>query len=138
MIFEPLNFEWKGRKVTLAPERVLRTIAAVEEVLTLGKLYDYQQAGNVPIGKVSMAFAIILRAAGLPVTDDEVYEGMFVDADAKNRILEATFMLQMLMIPPERFRQHVKDKQAKGAAAAGTTAEGSSPNSTAPSSATTG
>lgn len=133
-MFEAMKFSWNGREFVLPPDRTLRTIAAVENVLTLGQLHSYQREGALPIAKLSQAYGVMLRAAGAVVTDEEVYEGMFggTPGDMANLALTATLNLQMLMIPPASLRKAQAagvESQAKAA---------SSPNSTEPSPGTSG
>lgn len=139
-MFQQLTYEWEGRSYVLPPDRVLRTIAAVEEVLTLGQLHNYQRQGTLPMAKLAQAFGIMLRAAGAMVTDEQVYNGMFGEGkatDVRDRMLAATVSLQMLMIPPERLK-HFKAQQGNKQATRTRKRAGSSPSSTKPSSVTNG
>jgi hypothetical protein len=97
--FDDVALEWQGAQYTIPHNRVLRTIAAVEEVITLGGLA--RSARDVPPAKISIAFGIILRAAGANVTDDEVYDGMFVEGGSfeVQRVAEAVMALLAMMLP---------------------------------------
>jgi len=125
-VFEKVEVEWKGQKYTLPPSRVVRCIADVEDVLTLAQLSRYLAMGNPPLGKLSMAFAILLQHAGARVSDDEVYNVLFKDDVENERAVQCIYALQVLMIPPE----HLRTAEAKLRAAGAMTEPASSPTST--------
>lgn len=124
MIFEKITFTWGGQDYVLPAESVLRTIAQVEDVITLGELAP--RPGRLPLAKISIAFGIALRAAGVRVTDEEVYNAMFGDARMVQNAVAALGTLQMLMIPPE----HLRAKDPKPGKPEAASAAGSSPLAT--------
>jgi hypothetical protein len=104
-LFEPVSLSWGGIEYSIPANRMMRAIAKVEEVITL------QQLGNpdaVPMAKISMAYGTLLRYAGAPVTDEAVYEAMFVDGASTP--MTATQTLLTLMLP-----KRIRDKLAKDA-----------------------
>jgi hypothetical protein len=105
-IFEEVQLDWNGKTYSIPRNNVLRLIAQMEDVVTLGRLHEFMTTGQIPLGKVSRAFAIALRFAGARVTDEEVYAGMFSagGVELQARALQAIQVLQGLMIPPERLR----------------------------------
>jgi hypothetical protein len=107
-IFEEIRYTWGGKDYTLPPGRVLRAIAAVEEVLTMAELHRYMQAGKPPLAKLAMAYGAVLRQAGAIVSDDEIYAGMFAGGEMKERVGTAIGALLAMMIPPESLRQAEK------------------------------
>lgn len=125
-IFEDVRLSWKGREHRIAADRVLRVIAAVEDVITLGALHRAMTAGSLPLAKLATAYAIVLRHAGVDVTEEEVYAGMFSAGDMKERAVGAVALLQTLMIPPESLRK----AEAAGNGAAAAERAGSSPKRT--------
>lgn len=116
-IFEPIRLEWSGKQYTIPPDQVLRTIAAVEDFITLGDLSDPRRP---PLAKISRAFGFMLRAAGATVTDEEVYSDLFAKGsqDLHNQVINAVFSLQVLMIPPEHLRSKKAPDEGKEPAAA--------------------
>jgi len=127
-MFEPIKLHWAGQDYSLPADEVLRTIADVEEILTLGELYVFQaQRKTVPLAKLSLAYATVLRHAGARVSGDDIFAGLFRDGDLQAKALQAIAVLQLLMLPPEQLRG---DGAAAGKAAAAARRAGSSRKST--------
>jgi hypothetical protein len=125
-IFEEVTLTWDGREYKIPPERVLRCIAAIEDVLPLWKLAQ-ATVGEIKLADISQAFGAALRFAGANVSNDEVY-ARFFEGDGAELAAKARaycFTLQALMIPPAHLRG--KDTAGKGEAA---TRAGSSPSAT--------
>lgn len=98
-IFDPIEMRWIGKEVTIPANRVLKAIAAVEEILPLDQVVKMANTGHVHIAKCSMAYGAVLRYAGVEVTDEEVYSrfvGVPADAPEMVRTLQA---LLMMMLP---------------------------------------
>lgn len=105
-IFQPVALTWGGREYVIPPDQVLKAIAIVESILTLGQLHNAMMAGAVPFAKLSQAFAAVLRYAGAQVSAEEVYAAMFQGGDEmRTRAMHAIQALQMLMIPPVHLQQ---------------------------------
>lgn len=104
MIFDEIKLTWNGREYKIAPDRVMKCIAMVEDVLTMVQLHRYRERADLPLGKLAQAFGIVLRYAGAQVTDEEVYEGIFKSEDTRGTALGAVMTLQMMMIPPSALR----------------------------------
>ena len=98
MIFEDITLNWKGTEATIPANSVLRLIAKVESVLTLAELHQASSVGNLPLGKLSQAFGIMLRFAGVKVMDEDIYESMITGG--AQSITDSVNILLMLMIPP--------------------------------------
>lgn len=126
--FEPIPLEWSGKKYLIPADNVLRVIAQIEDVLTLGQLASAQSHGRLPLAKIAIAFGIALRHAGAEVSDEDVYNGMFSagGAELQRRALTAVFTLQAMMVPPEHLRAN--PGKANGGAAGSPAA--SSPSAT--------
>lgn len=101
-IFEPVTLTWKNVEYVIPPNRVLRAIAIIEDVIPMQELIANGEKGTAPIAKIACAFGAVLRYAGAKVTDDEVYAGMFVDAGS-SAIPAAINNLMMMMIPRNVF-----------------------------------
>jgi len=134
MAFEDVKLSWSGKDYVLPADAMLRTIAQVEDIMPLGSLYQAMFRKTLPIAKLSMCYGIMLRAAGVEVSDDEVYEGLFEDAgrSMQAKAMQAIALLQALMIPPAALRKE-EDKPAKGVRATGSRAA-SSPSASSSSS----
>ena len=97
---------WEGKEYRLPGNRQLLVICQVEDILTFGDLATAELTKRLPIGKMSMAFGVMLRSAGCNVTDDDVYKGIFKDPKtAPQNALAALYTLQALMFPPDSFRK---------------------------------
>jgi hypothetical protein len=122
-VFEEVTLSWNGQDYKIPPDQVLRTIAEIEGVITMGDLAQ-MSLGRPMLAKLAMAFGIALRAAGAIVTDDEIYFGVFGDKTdrvktIRERAHRAIFSLQSLMIPPEHLRAEPgKKPEAAGKRAA--------------------
>jgi hypothetical protein len=116
-IFEEVRLAWSGTELVIPADRVLRAIAAVEDVLTLGELGRCMVAGTLPLARISMAYGALLRHAGAKVSDEEVYDGLFAKSELQQQALKAVFVLQNLMIPPAHLRKPAAEKPPAGAAA---------------------
>lgn len=110
--FEEVRLSWNGKDLVIPPNDVLRAIAKVEDVLTLGDLAGFTTKGRLPLAKLAQSFGILLRHAGAQVSDDEVYNGMFTGGgrELQRRAFAAVAALQALMVPPE----HLRAEPAKG------------------------
>ena len=98
-IFDPIEMRWMGKDVLIPANRVLRAIAAIEEILPLDQVVRMGVTGHVHIAKCSMAYGAVLRYAGVEVTDEEVYSrfvGVPAEAPEMVRTLQA---LLMMMLP---------------------------------------
>lgn len=110
-VFEDHEIGWEGKTYTIPADRMLRVIASVEDVVTYGELLNYAARKSAPFGKLARAYSIVLRAAGVPVTDDEVYLGMLRDGESVDLTLSAINGLFALMVPPSMRGQ---DEQGGG------------------------
>jgi hypothetical protein len=119
-VFEEITLSWNGKNYVIPPDDVLRCIAKIESVCTLGELASHQLRGQLPLAKISMAFAVALRHAGAKVTDDEVYGALFQDSgqEMQRMASQAIFTLQAMMIPPEHLRAPAGKAEAAGERAA--------------------
>lgn len=117
-IFEKINLHWKERDYVIQPDDVLQCIAKIEDVITLADLHHYGTNGRVPLAKLSMAYAAVLRHAGAVVDADEVYAAMFKGADMQRRTSKAIETLLLMMIPPEALRKSSPTEQPAGKARA--------------------
>lgn len=106
-VFEPVEFEWRGKKYALPADRILATVAKVEDVVTLTELLRFQSRSAVPLAKLARAFALVLTEAGAETTADEVYAGVFREAmQSQTRTAETVVaMLFALMCPPASLQE---------------------------------
>lgn len=115
-IFEDIELEWEGVPYRLKGDGdIMRAIAAVEDHVTVGELVEASKSGRMPLGKLSCAFAAVLRQAGARVTDAEVYAGMWKDGGSVPMIIDAVQHLLAMMMPPSV----MQDAAAETEAAAG-------------------
>lgn len=100
-MFEDVSFTWQGETKTIPSNRILRAIAAVEEIITIVELSKYTSAEAIPMGRIAQAYGTLLRFAGFVVTDEEIYVSMFGEESAKS-IPAAIHGLLAVMIPPSQ------------------------------------
>ncbi len=128
-VFKEIELDFRGRTYRLPADQILRTIAKVEDVFTLGDLARVQRQGKLPLAKLAIAYGIVLRAAGCEASDEDAYNEMFTGsgADLPRRAMLAVYTLQALMVPPPHLRAEGDEaKKPEG----GEQREASSPNAT--------
>lgn len=106
-LFESVEIVWKGKSYTIPPNKVLRAIAKIEDVITLQHLSN-QDA--VPMAKVALAFAALLRFAGARVSDDEVYEELF-DHHGASALAVINMLLSLIL--PKKVREKMESMSAE-------------------------
>jgi hypothetical protein len=109
-IFEDIAVEYNGEKRTIQSNQVMRLIARVEDVISIKRLVKGIEDGDPPMGKVAIAYAMMLRYAGISVTDEEIYCELFGNSGAASMALDSAMGLLSLMVPPEKL---VKDDKKK-------------------------
>lgn len=118
-LFQPVILEWKGKQCVIPADGLLRCIAEIEDVFTLGELATVRGNGRLPLAKISEAFAIALKHGGAAVSAEDVYAEMFAGGGkALRRVsMSAIIMLQKLMIPPAHLAEPPEkpEKKASGA-----------------------
>lgn len=115
--FDDVPLEWSGKTYVIPSNAVLRTIAAIEDVVTLDELQGFARRGTAPMAKLAMAWGSVLRHGGARVTDDEVYEGMFSGETLKQSAAATTALLYMMI--PKNIRPQASAAKASKKKAAG-------------------
>lgn len=100
--FKDVLLTFNGASFVLPAAGLLRVIARLEDVISLGDL----SSPKPPLAKISQAYGIALRAAGAEVSDEDVYIQMFGGA-AQINAGEAVSGLLMMMIPPDAITKMV-------------------------------
>lgn len=101
-IFDPVVLEWRDNEYTVAAEKVMGLIGAVEQHVTLQRLL-----GNPGHSEVATGYWAALRYAGCRVDREEVYGALF--ADAGTRYIQIGQQLALMMIPPEHLQGSGKE-----------------------------
>lgn len=99
-IFDDIRLKWDGVEYVIPHNRVLRAIAAVEEVATFDEFNNFAKRKTAPLAKIAMAYGVLLRFAGANVSDDDVYHGMFLNGGAT--MAQTVSAVLAMMIPNER------------------------------------
>lgn len=113
--FDKIILEWQGDEYVIDAHRVMGAIARIEDVITLGDLYNYTQRGSAPAAKLCMAYAAVLRYAGAKVVDEDVYSMCFESGDNAEKLMQSVMALMNIMLPKkarERLKKEV-DKEMK-------------------------
>lgn len=100
-IFDDIKLTWEGKGYTIPARDVMVAIAAIEGHITLQELTQYASRGTAPMGRLSNAYAAVLRVAGADVTDAQVYLGMFSEVIDHGTISNTVNGLLTMMIPPD-------------------------------------
>ena len=103
--FQDYELAWKGQTYVIPSGQLLPIIAAVEEYITLPELLAKRR---MPVARISQAYTVILRAVGVmagdgkaPISEQEVYLGMFDGGVVSTKVNMAIIGLLSLMLPPE-------------------------------------
>ena len=108
--FQDYDIVWKEKTFVIPSGQLLPVIAAVEDYITLTELMAVNAHGRVSAARLSQAYTVILRAAGVKGLDNktligeqEVYANLFETdgADVFARMKVAFDGLCTLMIPPK-------------------------------------
>jgi hypothetical protein len=119
-MFDDIKLEWQGGTYVIPARMALEAIARIEEVMTIDQVVTYVANCNAPTGRLSKAYAALLRAAGAGVTDEEVYAELFGQgADTLVRTRRVLLVFQAIMIPPEVQKIYVRQQQAARVQAVG-------------------
>lgn len=111
MIFSDITVSWEGAEYIVPAREVMPLIAAVEHQLTIGR--DGQSAlqviyrdGGPPLSNLAMAYAAVLKQAGVTVEAGEVYQQILVgDKETGGQMMaDAVVNLIALMMPPAAFQ----------------------------------
>ena len=99
-LFSEIKLEWGNKTYIVAPERVMRLIAIIENTITMLELNEHAQAGTHPMAKIATAYADALCYAGANVTAEETYNAWFNAGENKGVMASAIGGLLAMMIPP--------------------------------------
>ena len=78
-IFKPIRITWKGQEVEIVA--TMRVINAIENDVNLARLAQRVAQGDPPLSQISTVYAHLLSAAGVSVTPEEIYAGMYGAGD---------------------------------------------------------
>lgn len=101
-LFDGVSFRWDGKTVTIPPDRLLGALARLEEVVPLGELAAMGHRARH--GKVSEAFAAVLRFAGIEADAETVFARTLLDGEARAEAHGAITALIQSAQPPQRQR----------------------------------
>ncbi len=97
-MFESVTLKFNAEAYRIEPDKVMRAIAIVEDIITLDELVRYHERGTAPMAKLAMAYAALVRYAGGACTDAEVYESMFRGGN-QSAVSASIGTLLAMMIP---------------------------------------
>lgn len=112
-VFQPVKITWKGVEYTIAPSRMMKCIAIIEDIATLPFLSKCMATGEMPYAKIAMAFAAVLQYAGASVSAEDVYAEMFKGYDRRAMAGATLLTLLTMMFPPEHLREMEGGKAKK-------------------------
>ena len=104
MSFQDVTLTWGGKEGRIPSTRVLRTIASVEDAVTVAELAACVGRQTIPVAKISLAYGAMLRAAGFEVTDEEVYTELANNQHQQSVMTSSVLTLMALMLPPGAFK----------------------------------
>ena len=105
-MFQPITVSWKAESYTIPPDGVLRAIAAIEDVITLGELARDSETGTIRFTRIAKAWGALLRHLGSKVSDDDVYAELFSGnlVEVKERIslsVSTLIAMMVVIVPPQ-------------------------------------
>lgn len=116
-IFEDVIIKWDGEERTIPHNKVMLLIARVEHVITLQEISDYMSREVAPLGRLSLAYAEVLKYAGFSVSGDEVYSKLLQAGDKADIGISVITSLLQMMVPPAAL--DIKQPVASGGKPAG-------------------
>ena len=117
-VFDDVELPWKDRTHILPARKMMGAVARIEDVLTLRELAAFEGRRTVPVGRYAQAYGAVLRYAGVPVTDEDVYAVMHADEAGMTAVTDAVNHLMLMMLPPEQRRKALEAAAAAAAPAA--------------------
>ena len=106
-VFEPIIIEWEGQEYEIPANRVLGLIEQIESHVSYSDLL-----GDFKVARISKAYGAALRYADADVTDEQVYEKMFDDANA-GQVQKAVNGMLAMMIPPKHLQKKTEESKPK-------------------------
>ena len=103
-VFDDIRLNWQGTDYVIPANKVMGAIARIEDIITLTEIYEASQRRSVKFSRVASAYAAVLRYAGVQVSDEQVYLGLFKDNTAAVVNAALAGLLQM-MLPPDSASQ---------------------------------
>ena len=103
-VFDDIRLNWQGTDYVIPANKVMGAIARIEDIITLTELIRMSQQGKVKFASIASAYAAVLRYAGVQVSDEQVYLGLFKDNTAAVVNAALAGLLQM-MLPPDSASQ---------------------------------
>jgi hypothetical protein len=100
-IFQEVELSWNGEAVTIPADKVMGAIAVIEEHITFLELVAMSQAGTPKMTVIAQCYGAVLRYAGLNVSDEECYAGMFASGAAQAECIAAVQTLLVMCVPPD-------------------------------------
>lgn len=113
-MFKPVKLDWGGKSVEIPANRLLGAIALVEDIITFNELISFSKRGAYPTARIAQAYGELLRYAGLSVEDDEVYAGIFANAQDATNVTASMQLLMMIMVPTNLHQQAAEPVLAPG------------------------
>jgi hypothetical protein len=100
-IFSSFDFAWDGADYSIPSDRIMGAIATVEDCMTMAEIHEMLSSPRkLKVARVARVWGELLRYAGAPVTDEQVYAGMFGGAkDQASRVVVSLYSLLKLMVP---------------------------------------
>ena len=106
-VFQDVVFGFKGEEYTVKSNKIMRLIAMIEDIVTLGDL----TSGNIKLSRLAEAYSACLNYAGAETEVETVYETLF-GSGSSGVVQESITTLMMLMLPPSSY-QPPEPKAAK-------------------------
>lgn len=108
-IFEDITLTWHGKEGVIRGDGpIMRMIAQMESEVRLGQL----ARGEYGYAQLAKAYRHALKAAGIHVSEAEVYASLFSDdMIGAQGVAQVVAQLMAMMTPPETLRKHLPKKE---------------------------
>lgn len=97
--FSSIDLKWQGKEYHIPANRVLETVAAVEEVVTVNELFEMSQTRRISSVKIARAYAQVMRSAGIAVKDEEAYERIISGSMTSEAQFDVLINLICMLLP---------------------------------------
>jgi hypothetical protein len=113
-VFDPIELVWEGKTLVIPQEQVFEVGIRVEEVLTMVELASYASSGRVPMFRLARAWSVILRHAGIRVSEEEVFVKMLKGKQTEQVALNVRILLAALMPSEEVLAENKSGNVSRG------------------------
>lgn len=117
-INKTIKLAWEGVEYDI--HITMRVIDSIEEELNLMKVVEQCTTGDVRFSHAAKLIAILLRSAGCPVTQEDVFEGIFSEETIEpQEVIQLLWHILEAIFPEPKKKSNTKQLKKKSKATRG-------------------